>query len=67
MWNDLKQEVKMLRQYSTPLGNIWYVIQVSTDIITLICYRYKEFKLSKMFKLFFTASIVSISVRCPLI
>ncbi|CBY18377.1 unnamed protein product [Oikopleura dioica] len=27
MWNDLKQEVKMLRQYSTPLGNIWYVIQ----------------------------------------
>ena len=48
MWNDLKQEVKMLRQYSTPLGNIWYVIQVSTGIITLICYRHKQFKLSKI-------------------
>lgn len=67
MWNDLKQEVKMLRQYSTPLGNIWYVIQVSTNIITNMLPPQAVKTHLELFKLFSSSFIISTYVSCPLI
>lgn len=27
MWNDLRGELKQIKQYSTPVGNVWFVVQ----------------------------------------
>jgi len=35
MWNDLRGELKQIKQYSTPIGNVWFVVQFIFRLIVV--------------------------------